>query len=167
MPKEPFYAIYNSGRYSLSEYKVVWTRVGNDIKAAVVSIDNSDFLKDKIVIPIETVVFIPLNNLYEAHFVCSLINTTISRFAISSYANKGTGSFGSPHIFKNINIHTFDSSNSIHQDLSKLSQQCHEKTAAGIDVSDLEEQIDELAGELWGLTKEELKDIQESLEELR
>lgn len=34
-------------------------------------------------------------------------------------------------------------------------------------MSDLEEQIDELAAELWRLTKEELKDIKESLEELR
>jgi hypothetical protein len=34
-------------------------------------------------------------------------------------------------------------------------------------VSDLEEQIDQHAAEMWGLTKEELKDIKESLEEMR
>lgn len=41
------------------------------------------------------------------------------------------------------------------------------KVAAGIDVSDLEEQINELAAELWELSKEELKDIIKSLEEMR
>jgi len=41
--------------------------------------------------------------------------------------------------------------------LARLSKQCHEKVAAGISVTDLEEQIGELAANLWGLTKEELK----------
>jgi hypothetical protein len=76
-------------------------------------------------------------------------------------------SFGNPHLMNQIPIPQFDPSNSIHQDLSRLSQQCHEKTAAGIDVTDLEEQIDELAAEMWELTSEELKDIKNSLEELR
>ena len=40
-------------------------------------------------------------------------------------------------------------------------------TILDISVSDLEEQIDELAGEVLGLSKEELKDIKDSLEETR
>jgi len=36
----------------------------------------------------------------------------------------------------------------------------------GIDVCDLEGQIDQLAAELWGITNEELKEIKESLEEM-
>jgi len=51
--------------------------------------------------------------------------------------------------------------------LAGLSKQYHEKVAAGISVSDLEEQIDEVAAELWGLSKKEPKDIKESLEEMR
>lgn len=54
-----------------------------------------------------------------------------------------------------------------HKELARLSKQCHEKVAAGISVTDFEEQIDELAAELLELTKEELKDIKESLEETR
>ena len=61
----------------------------------------------------------------------------------------------------------FDPKNELYQGLSRLSKQCHEKAAAGIDVNDLEEQIDELAAELWGLTKEELAEIKDSLEELQ
>ncbi|GEM_PF-3947811 len=37
----------------------------------------------------------------------------------------------------------------------------------GIGVTDLEEHIDELAAELEGLTKKELKDIKESLEGMK
>lgn len=72
-----------------------------------------------------------------------------------------------PHLLENIRIPGFDAKNELHQDLSRLSKQCHEKVAIGITVSDLEDQIDELAAELWGLSKEELKDIKTSLEELR
>jgi hypothetical protein len=39
--------------------------------------------------------------------------------------------------------------------------------AAGIDVENVEDYIDELAAELWGLTEDQLKDIKESLEEMR
>jgi hypothetical protein len=76
-------------------------------------------------------------------------------------------SFGNPHIMDYIKIPRYVPDDKVHQDLSQLSQECHEKVAAGISVSDLEEQIDELAAELWGLTKEELKDIKESLEEMK
>ncbi|MCH8068506.1 MAG: hypothetical protein IID16_04435 [Candidatus Marinimicrobia bacterium] len=72
-----------------------------------------------------------------------------------------------PKVLKEILIPQFELSNPIHLELSHLSQHCHEKVTADIDVTDLEEQINELAAEIWGLTKVELKDIQDSLEELR
>jgi len=52
--------------------------------------------------------------------------------------------------------------------LAALSQQAHEATAAGdaVRVREIEVEIDRLAAELWGLTEEELREIQESLEEL-
>ena len=70
-------------------------------------------------------------------------------------------------MLENVAIPKFDPKNELHQDLSRLSKQCHEKAAAGIDLCDLEEQIDQFAAELWGLSKEELKDIKDSLEEMR
>jgi len=164
---EPFYAMYNSGDYSLAMYKVGWTRVGNDLKAAVIGNQSGEFLNNKVIIPIETVVFVPIDDENEAHFICSLLNSKVTRFGIISYANKATGSFGSPHIFENIKISKYDENNTIHKELSHLCQQCHRNTVLGIDVTDLEEQIDELAAELWGLTKQELRDIKESLEELK
>ena len=167
IPNEPFYAVYNFGKYSLAPFKVVWTRVGVDIKSAVVGEYNNELFLNSIVVPIETVVLVPFTNSNEAHYFCSVINSEICRFIISSYSNKGTGSFGSPHILENVKIPKFDSLNCTHTDLAKLSKLCHEKTTAGIPVADLEEQIDELAAELWGLTKEELSDINESLEEMR
>ena len=74
--------------------------------------------------------------------------------------------FFSAHILDNIKIPKFDQRNTTHVELAHLSEKCHKKAAAEIDVSDLETQIDELSAELWGLTKDELKEIQESLREM-
>jgi SAM-dependent methyltransferase len=167
LQNQPYYALYNTGPYSFAPYKVVWTRVGNDLKCAVVGDRKQPFLTNLVVTPIETVVFVSFEEMNDSHFFCSLLNSSISRFAVSAYSNKGTGSFGSPHILEHVAIPKYDPKNETHKELSRLSEQCHEKVAAGISVSDLEEQIDELSAELWGLTKEELKHIKESLEEMK
>ena len=167
LQNQPYYALYNTGPYSFATFKVVWTRVGNELKCAVVGDRQQEYLTNKVVAPIETVVFVAFEDKNESHFFCALLNSSISRFAISAYSNKGTGSFGSPHILEHIAIPKYDNKSTLNFDLCKLSKACHEKVASGISVSDLEDQIDELAAELWGLSKEELKEIKDSLEEMR
>jgi hypothetical protein len=167
LQNQPFYAMYNTGPYTFAPYKVVWTRVGDDLRCAVVGGHKIGELSNEIVTPIETVVFVPFEDLDESHFFCALLNSSPSRFTVSSYSNKGTGSFGSPHILEHIAISKYQSENALHRELARLSKSCHQKTAADIDVRDLEEQIDELAAELWDLTKDELKEIKESLEEMQ
>lgn len=71
------------------------------------------------------------------------------------------------NFIQNLSIPNYDPKNGTHKELARLSKLCHEKVAAGINVSDLEEQIDELAAELRRSTKEELKDIKESLKEMK
>jgi hypothetical protein len=163
----PFYAIYDIGPYTLSLLKVCWQTMGEKLRAVVVSSsDIKGFLRTpKPIIPQHTIAFIPLSALNEAHYLCAMLNTALADFVARSYSMGK--SFGSPHILEYIKIPKYDENNAVHNDLSSLSKRCHEKAAVGIDVGDLEEQIDALAAELWGLTKEELKEIKESLEEMR
>ena len=158
-----FYSIYNVSENTFAPYKVVWSEVGNVVEAAVVGSYKSDCLGEKIIVPDHTVVGISFENETEAHFVCAMLNSNPSQFIVRGYVVLHP----SPHVLKNIKVPKFDPKNELHEDLSRLSKQCHEKAAAGIDVNELEEQIDELAAELWGLTKEELEEIKESLEELQ
>jgi hypothetical protein len=72
----------------------------------------------------------------------------VSRFAIASYSNKRTGGFGSPHILDHAAIPKYLANIHARKELSRLSKICHEKVDAGIGVTDLEGQIDELAGNL-------------------
>ena len=167
MKNQPFYAVYNTGPYTFAPFKVVWTRVSDDLKCAVVGDHRVEGLSNQIVTPIETVVFVPFEDLDESHFFCALLNSSASRFTIASYSNKGTGSFGAPHILEHVAISRYQKNNALHQELARLSKLCHEKVSAGIAVIDIEKQIDELSAEFWGLTKEELKEIKESLEEMQ
>ena len=51
----------------------------------------------------------------------------------------------------------------------RLSKQAHAATAVGdaAQVEAIDAEIDRLAAQLWGLTEEELEEIQRNLEELR
>ncbi|MBI4548382.1 MAG: N-6 DNA methylase [Ignavibacteriae bacterium] len=160
---EPFYSIYNVSEKTFNPFKVVWSEVNNNVEAAVVSSQESDHLGKKVVIPDHTVIAISLENEDDANYVCAMLNSSPSQFIVTGYVVLHP----SPHILKNIKIPKYDPDNELHQDLIRLSKQCHEKVAIGITVSDLEDQIDELAAELWGLSKEELKEIKASLEEMR
>jgi len=155
---EPYYALYNIGSYTFSPFKVCWLRISDDLKACVVSSN---------VVPENSVTFVSFEHQLEAHYFCSLFLSSVARYVITISSVAGTGTWGSPHVLDKLGIKKYDPTNDTHKELARLSKQCHEKVAAGISVTDLEEQIDELAAELWGLTKEELKDIKESLEEMR
>ncbi len=158
---------FNVGQYTFSPYKVVWTRVGTEIKSAVVSHSVSANLPSRSIVPIETVVFVPFNDQNEAFYFCALLNSSPSRLLVSSYSNKSSGSFGSPHILTNICIPAYDKKDQSHVRLGRLSQLCHEKTRASISIVELENEIDELAGALWNLSKIESQDIKNGIEELR
>lgn len=160
---EPFYSLYNVGPYTFAPYKVVWSEVGHDVQAAVVASHKSDQLGEKIVVPDHTVVAISLNDEKEAFYVCAMLNSSPAQFVVVGYVVLHP----SPHILRNIKIPKYNLEIDIHKELASLSKECHEKVAAGVSVTDLEEQIDELAAELWGLSKEELKEIKTSLEEMR
>lgn len=155
----PFYGIYNIGHYTFSPYKVVWKEQSSGFQCAVVS-----SFRDKIIIPDHKLMLVPFQDEGESHYVCALLNSSLTRFIVQGYC---ISTQQSTHILYNVKIPQYVNTNESHRDLALLSKHCHEKVSTGIDVSDLEEQIDELAAELWGLSKEELKDIKDSLEELK
>jgi hypothetical protein len=159
----PYYSMYNVGPYTFAPYKVVWSEVGHDVEAAVVSSHGSDYLDAKVIVPDHTVVAISFDGEKEAHYVCAILNSSPSQFIVMGYVVLHP----SPHILKNLKIPKYKPGESLHEDLARLSKECHEKAAAGISVSDVEEQIDELSAEVWGLSTDEVKEIKESLKEMQ
>ncbi len=157
---EPFYAIYNVGPYTFSGWKVVWREVSNEMDAAVVGPINDD----KPIVPDHTIIMIPTDTEMEAQYLCAVLNCSPARYIVQAYV----AMHPSPHVLKYIPLMKFDGRNPLHKKLADSSKQAHAAAARG-DMAIIEEcelHIDDLAAELWKLSKEELKDIQDSLKDL-
>jgi hypothetical protein len=154
----PFYTMFAVGDYTFAPYKVVWREVALAVDAAVTE------KGEKNLVPDHTLIMIECESREEANYVCALANSLVFRYASKNYITLHPD----PHLLKNIRVPKFDPTNRTHLELSTLSEQAHHAAAEGDQetVSSIEKRIDELAAELWGLTKEELKEIQESLAEL-
>jgi len=164
---DPFYSMFDVGQYSFADYKVVWTRVAKDISGAVVGRAGA-LGTAKPVVPAETAVLVAFDEETEAHYLCAALNSRAWRFVIVSTAVHGTGGFGSPNVLQKARIPMYDPGCAVHARLSSLSREAHQATAAGDEarVKEIEEEIDQLAAQIWGLTDKELADIKRSLEEL-
>jgi hypothetical protein len=158
----PFYSMFDVGDYTFAPYKVVWTRIAN-IQAAVISEKDG-----KPTIPQETVTLVPFDNKEEAHYICAMINSSPFQYASTSYSQAGGKSMGSPHLLQNIRIPKFDPNNGLHLRLSELLQKAHELARNNEEekIKEIEEEINEVASQVCGLTKDELKEIKLSLQEL-
>jgi len=156
----PFYSMYNVGEYTLSAFKVVWREQASFLTAAVVGSHNG-----KTIVPDHKLMLTPCNSEPEAHYLCACLSSSISLFTVKSYAIETSIS---THVFNYVAIPKFDPANKTHQKLAYLSQQAHKAVVSGDHSKrkEIEQTIDEVAARLWGLTPEELKDIQNSLKDL-
>ena len=158
--RDPFYSIYNVGEYTFKPYKVVWREQASVLTCAVVAKKDG-----KIIIPDHKLMFCSFDNSEAAHYLCACLNSSPSQFIVKSYSIETSIS---THVLDYVRIPRFDKENSIHINLARLSRQAH--ALAGKDdtdvVSQIERQIDEHAARLWELSGTQLKDIQESLEDL-
>jgi len=156
----PFYSMFDVGDYTFAPYKVVWRYIATDFICAV-----AGSIEGKPIIPNEKLMLIACDNESEAYYLCSLCNSSPARFIVISY---GVKTQLAPHLIQNIRIPKFDSKNKLHLYLAELSPKAHE--AAEIDdqenLKDIEEEIDKVSAQIWGLTEEELNEIKISLKEL-
>src|SRR5690348_3669495 len=157
--------MYDIGPYTLGEHKVIWRRMDRAISAAVVKKVHDKFLGPRVCVPQETCVFINCGSQEEAHYLCALLNSVPVDFIAQSYNVRGGKSFGSPNLMQFARIPAFVLGNSVHGQLSSLSRNCHNFAREGrLDkLRDAEKAIHRSAAKLWGITREQLKAIQEAL----
>jgi hypothetical protein len=166
-PFAPFYSLYNIGEYTLAPCKVCWREQSEFFTAAVAGSDKVAGRK-KVIIPDHKLMFVPLDNELEAHYVCAAINSSPSVLIVKSYAIETQTS---THVLENVRVPKFDAENKRHRRLAELSQMAH--TAAAKSEPDntslelIETQIDKTAAELWDMTASELAEIRFSLADLQ
>ena len=164
---KPFYFVYKLSTSAFSKYKVVWRNMGNRLDAAVVTPVSDDYLGSKPLIPEHTITFIPVGSENEAHYICSILNSSLVNLILQSIA-KGGKNFASPELVNTINIRRYDPSNQLHVRLAELSRKAHELAKQGRkdELAKVEEEVDRLVAQLYGITEEELEEIKEYLAKL-
>jgi SAM-dependent methyltransferase len=156
----PFYTMFAISDYTFATYKVVWREQASSLTASVVG-----SYEDKVIIPDHKLMLVDCQTHKEAHYVCALLNSSPTIFAAKCYAIETQID---THIIKNVNIPKFDPRNTLYLKLAELSEQAHSLAAISEDkaLSETEEEIDRLSGELWGLSDDELAEIKKSLDEI-
>jgi len=124
----PFYWVFNA-KPSLAPYKVAWKYVSGEIKGkgefscTVIGIIEDKFLGNKIAIPNEKVMIVPLYSEDEAYYLCGILNSTIVRAIVASYTIETEIS---THILENIRPPKFNPANELHRKIAELSRRAHE-----------------------------------------
>jgi hypothetical protein len=157
----PFYSMFGIGNYTFLAYKVVWPWISVGVRAAVVT--NID---EKVIIPEHNTSFVGCSDEREAYFICGLMNSSIGDYFIRTFYSGGGGGIGSPSVMQKINIPKFDLQNDLHLKLAYLSEEAHlaARKKEEVLVKKAEKEIDEIAAIIWGLSEDELKEIQTSLQ---
>jgi len=154
----PFYSMFNIGDYTFSDYKVVWREVSADFAPAVVGCSNG-----RPVIPDHTLTTLACGSESEAHFVCAVLGSTAYRVGVNAYI----ALHPSPHVVENFRVPAFDTSNTLHEELSALSKTAHGLASLGSDeVKDIEEEIDRAVARLLGIPDADMLEIKRNLEEM-
>jgi SAM-dependent methyltransferase len=157
--QEAFYAIQRVGTYTFAPWKVVWREVAHTLDAAV-----APPFDDKPTVPDHTLILIDCASNEEAHYLCAALNSSPVRLGVQAYIVLHPD----PHILEHIRIPRFDPKNPVHLRLAELSKQAHEAAKVGDEtrLREIEAEIDRQAAKLWGLSDDELREIQQSLREL-
>lgn len=158
-----WYSLFKIGKYTFAPYKVVWKEIAKDFVVSVVSSIEDKFLGKKVVLPDHKLMLTACKNENEAFYLCAILNSSVARTLVKSYAIETQIS---THVLKYLKISPFDKHNPVHRKLVLLSKRANELAMAG-DTNELgqtEEKIDEtVAFELYGLSEKELSSLKESL----
>ncbi|GAB4533391.1 MAG: hypothetical protein Fur0018_22680 [Anaerolineales bacterium] len=156
--------MFNVGDYTFAPWKVVWREQSAWFTAAVVGSQDG-----KCIVPDHKLMLVDCQSEEEAYYLAGVLNSSPVTLAVWAYA---ISIQQTAHITENINVPSFDAKKQLHLETVNLSKQAHALAAAGdkaarAALKQVESEIDRAAAQLWGLTDEELRDIQASLKELK
>ncbi|MEM5810269.1 MAG: hypothetical protein QW156_05255 [Candidatus Aenigmatarchaeota archaeon] len=166
--KYPFYFLFRFNEDVTKKYKVVWQDIADRIYAAVSTPVSDSYLGQTIPVPDDTVDYITVENLDEAHYICAILNSSIVNFIIQSYHHLHFR----PQVLQRLNIKKFNLKNNVHKMLSELSKKAHELAKKCHETNNpkfqkelekIEEEIDKNVAKLYEISDKELEEIKITL----
>lgn len=154
--RDPFYSMFNTGDYTKAAWKVVWGEQSAELEAAVVGKIGS-----KLGLVDHKVMAVACESEAEAHYLAGVLNSTLFRYAVSSYAIEVQMG---PHLLENIRVPKFDEHSPLQR---KISNQANNMTnrVSNANSRDLS-LLDRFCGELWGIGEKGFKSIQSAYRDL-
>ncbi len=177
--KFPFYTLFQVNSKTFAPFKVAWKYISGKISGkgefsvAVINQINDRRLGQKNIVPNEKIIFVPADNESEAHYMASILNSSITQLVVMSYTIETQIS---THVLKHVYVPYFNPKDPLHLKLSNLSKKAHDltkqirenrKEELTSDLGSVEDEIDKTVADLYGITGEELKEIKETLKILR
>jgi hypothetical protein len=140
----PYYSMFNVGRYSGAQVKVVWNRMGRKLAAAVVSTSEGKPVQAQ-----ETHGLIALDQLDEAYYLAALLNSCWAQWAVAAMGALGGKSFATPGTIQRLELRPYDRSDPLHRELAGFGRAASDAAANGIVANSITPQIDRLVAQYW------------------
>lgn len=167
----PFYTLDNMGKRTFARYKVAWKHISGKVsgKAALecAVIPETD---NRTTLTTHGLMFVPLQDEQEAHYICAILNSSVAHLVVMSYALEV---HLTTDVMKYVFVPEFKPDNRLHRRLADLSREAHhiaeaEKNHEPSDkLRQIEKEIDNEVSGLYGLTIGEQNQITKSLEILK
>jgi hypothetical protein len=159
----PFYSLFNIGDYTFSRHKVVWGRIGSDIRAAAVGP-----VRGKPVVPQETHTMVAVGSRGESTYLAAVLNSLPFNFAVRCFSQTGGKSFASPQILERIRVPLFDPRDARCESLSTLGEAATRAKAQGTDreLERVSAKIDEAVLGIWDLSQADMREIDAGYREM-
>jgi len=157
---EPFYSVYNCGSHVFAQWKIVWREQASFLTSAVVGP-----LEDRAVVPDHKLMIVPFCGPKQAYFACGVLSTSVAAYIVVSYAVQTSTT---THVLNYVPVPNYQETSELHRQIASLCQRGHAAVGKGDEKQVLacKAELDTSAARLWGLTDAELKDIQDSLQDL-
>jgi methylase of polypeptide subunit release factors len=154
--RDPFYSMFNVGEYTLSRWKVAWSEQSREFEAAVVG-----SAKGKIILPANKCMVIPCGSEPEAHYVAGVLNSTLFRFGVASYAIEIQLD---PHLVANLRVPEFQPDAALHR---RIAAEAERLSSGAADAAEpVHEKLDALCAQLWGIDDKSLRAVQSAYRDL-
>lgn len=157
-----WYSLFEIGDYTFTPYKVAYKgQVATKLIAVVISSHNDKYLGRKMIVPDQTVTFIPLKNKEEAFFVCAFLNSNITRLLYRSLLYKHP----STYLLEYLKIPEYNPNNEVHNKISELCQKAHkfEYERRNLDTLKIEKKIDEMIATIYSFNERDILEINNML----
>jgi hypothetical protein len=157
-----FYSMFAIGPYTMAPFKVVFKELTNVFQTTVVSSVPSP--ANALVIPDLKLRFIPCSSECEAHYLSAILNSSPSVVLLASAASSVQTADYQASDIQRLRIPAFDTKNNTHRALADLSLTAHRLALQSVpaDLEVVEREIDIAVSDFWGLSRGELKTIQEA-----